>query len=55
MIARGEQGSILSLLCDSGERYLPTFYDAAWVQGRFGDCAAAQQTIAKRMRPGHEG
>ncbi len=54
MLARGEQGSILSLLCDSGERYLPTYYDAAWLQGRFGDCTAAQQAIAQRMRPGRE-
>ena len=32
MRARGEQGSILSLLCDAGERYLPTYHDADWVR-----------------------
>jgi cysteine synthase len=26
----GEQGSIVSLLCDSGERYSNTYYDEAW-------------------------
>ncbi|MES2509354.1 MAG: PLP-dependent cysteine synthase family protein [Pseudomonadota bacterium] len=51
MLARGEQGSILSLLCDSGERYLPTYHDAAWVQARFGDCSAAQKRMAQAMQP----
>ncbi|MGH8830519.1 MAG: PLP-dependent cysteine synthase family protein, partial [Polaromonas sp.] len=51
MLARGEQGSILSLLCDSGERYLPTYYDAHWVQEKMGDCALAQQHIGQLMRP----
>ncbi len=37
----GQQGSILSLLCDAGERYLPSYHDAAWVQARFGDCSPA--------------
>ncbi|MES1978486.1 MAG: PLP-dependent cysteine synthase family protein [Pseudomonadota bacterium] len=50
MLARGERGSILSLLCDSGERYLPTYYDAAWVQGRFVDCTAARQRMAQAMK-----
>jgi cysteine synthase A len=46
MRERGEQGSILSLLCDAGERYLPTYHDAAWVQQHMGDCVAAQQRMA---------
>ena len=45
MRAAGQQGSILSLLCDAGERYLPSYHDAAWVQQAFGDCKAAQQRI----------
>ena len=51
MLQRGEQGSILSLLCDSGERYLPSYYNAEWVFGKFGDCTQAQQHIAEQMRP----
>jgi cysteine synthase A len=43
--AAGRQGSILSLLCDSGERYLPSYHDAAWVQNAFGDIGPAQQRI----------
>jgi cysteine synthase A len=53
MLARGEEGSILSLLCDSGERYLPTYHDADWVEAKMGDCAAAQQHIGQLMRPWH--
>jgi cysteine synthase A len=39
MLARGEQGSIMSLICDAGERYLNTYFDEAWVNKNFGDCA----------------
>src|SRR5690606_13400915 len=46
MRERGEQGSILSLLCDAGERYLPTYHNAEWVLQTFGDCGAAQQRVA---------
>jgi cysteine synthase A len=45
MHARGQHGSVLSLLCDAGERYLPTFHNADWVDDHIGDCAAAQQGI----------
>ena len=41
MRTQGQQGSILSLLCDAGERYLPTYHDDAWVQRCLGDCAAS--------------
>ena len=45
MHARGQHGSVLSLLCDAGERYLPTFHNADWVDERIGDCSYAQQGI----------
>ena len=32
MHAAGESGSIVTLLCDSGERYRSTYYDDAWVR-----------------------
>ena len=34
MIARGEQGSIVTLICDSGERYADTIYDEAWLAAK---------------------
>ena len=49
MRERGEQGSILSLLCDAGERYLPTFHDAGWVQRTVGDFSAERQRLAAAL------
>ncbi len=43
-------GAILSLLCDAGERYLPTYFNADWVAQCFGDCTAAQQKIDALIR-----
>ncbi|MBS0254059.1 MAG: PLP-dependent cysteine synthase family protein [Proteobacteria bacterium] len=31
MAARGEQGSVVTILCDSGQRYAQTYYDDAWL------------------------
>lgn len=31
MVARGEQGSVVTLVCDRGDRYLKTYYDDAWI------------------------
>lgn len=49
MRAQGEQGSVLSLLCDAGERYLPTYHNADWVLQQFGDCGAAVESIKVQM------
>ena len=49
MLTRGETGSILSLLCDSGERSLPTYYDSDWVADKVGCCANAQEHILRMM------
>ncbi|EKO3557808.1 PLP-dependent cysteine synthase family protein [Vibrio metschnikovii] len=37
MKQRGEQGSIVTLLCDSGERYLDTYYNPEWLANNIGD------------------
>lgn len=47
----GEQGSILSLLCDAGERYLPTYYDPHWVERSLGDCLAARSRLERLLAP----
>ena len=49
MRAAGQTGSVLSLLCDSGERYLPTYHDEAWVAQAFGDCGSAQQRLEEAL------
>ncbi len=45
----GEQGSILSLLCDAGERYLPNYHCASWVSESLGDCAPSEQWVHHAM------
>lgn len=43
MSGRGERGSIVTLLCDGGERYADTLYDPAWqaAEGLDAACVAA--------------
>ena len=41
MRARGERGSIVSLLCDRGERYEQTLFDEGWLRVRGIDPAPA--------------
>jgi cysteine synthase A len=51
MVHAKQSGSVLSLLCDSGDRYLPTYHDTAWVAQAFGDCDAAQRRLEAALRP----
>ncbi|MBK4716877.1 MULTISPECIES: PLP-dependent cysteine synthase family protein [Tenebrionibacter/Tenebrionicola group] len=37
MREEGRQGAIVTLLCDSGERYLDTYYNPVWVKENIGD------------------
>lgn len=34
MAARGEEGSVVTILCDSGQRYGATYYDDAWLKAQ---------------------
>ena len=49
MHARGERGSIVSLLCDRGERYDETLFDAAWLHARGIDPLPARSVLADTM------
>ncbi len=51
MVHAKQSGSVLSLLCDSGDRYLPTYHDPAWVTQAFGDCDAAQRQLEAALQP----
>jgi cysteine synthase len=46
MKAAKQTGSILSLICDSGERYLPTYHNETWVQECMGDCVQAHTRLS---------
>ena len=37
MMREQQTGSVVTLMCDSGERYLDTYYDPQWVSGHIGD------------------
>ncbi len=46
MAAAGEPGSVVTLLCDSGERYRDTYDDDAWLAARGFDLAPYAATLA---------
>jgi cysteine synthase A len=43
--AAGERGSVVTLLCDGGERYARTYYDDGWVAERGMDLAPYTETL----------
>ncbi len=45
MKQRGETGSIVTLLCDSGERYLDSYYDHNWVLKNIGDITSYSKQL----------
>lgn len=47
----GRRGAIVTLLCDSGERYLDSYYNASWVAERFGDIDPWRDALARLVAP----
>jgi cysteine synthase A len=47
MRSRGETGSVVTLLCDGGERYAHTYYDDAWLADEGIDIAPYTATLEK--------
>ena len=47
MRAAGQAGSIVTLLCDPGERYADTYYDDAWIRANGLDVDRYQREIAE--------
>jgi cysteine synthase A len=45
MLARGEHGSIVTLICDGGERYAGTYYSDAWVNAHGLDLAPYAEAL----------
>ncbi len=52
MRARGERGSIVSLLCDQGERYDRTLFDPAWLAAHGINLDPARQSLRKSLASG---
>ena len=52
MLKRREAGSIVSLLCDRGERYAHSYYNPEWLKSHGFDVAATRETIRKAAEQG---
>ena len=50
MAAAGKTGSVVTLLCDGGDRYGCTYYDDAWLAERDIDWRASAGRIAAFLR-----
>ena len=53
MAAAGQAGSIVTLLCDDGERYRHSYFDAAWLAANGLACADEQAAVEACMLHGH--
>lgn len=49
MHARGETGSIVTLLCDGGERYACTYYDDAWLAAQGIEWRAGAERVGQLL------
>ena len=47
MIESGQTGSVVTLMCDSGERYLETYYNPEWVSEKIGDVLEHADTLGQ--------
>lgn len=52
MHARGERGGIVTLLCDRGERYAETLFDASWLAARGFAPARTREALEACVRDG---
>nr|WP_318646829.1 PLP-dependent cysteine synthase family protein [Nocardioides donggukensis] len=53
MRSRGETGSVVTLLCDGGERYADTYYDDAWLAGQGIDITPYLSALDTFVSTGH--
>jgi cysteine synthase len=52
MQSRGQGGSIVTLLCDDGERYRHTYFDDAWLQASGLDCGPQSDAVEALLQRG---
>lgn len=52
MLARSERGSVVTLLCDGGERYAHTYYDNSWLKDQNLDLTEALATVRTFLATG---
>ncbi|WP_245263460.1 PLP-dependent cysteine synthase family protein [Azorhizobium doebereinerae] len=54
LMRQEEPGSLVTLICDRGERYLATYYDDAWVAAQGFDIAPAEARLERFLDDGGE-
>ncbi len=52
MLRTGQTGSVVSLICDAGERYRHSYYDEAWLSDRHLDLQPAAAELQHFLRTG---
>ncbi|MGO2807441.1 MAG: PLP-dependent cysteine synthase family protein [Glutamicibacter arilaitensis] len=52
MLERGQQGSVVTLICDSGERYANTYYNQQWVTEQGLDLAPHTAQLERFLQTG---
>jgi cysteine synthase A len=52
MIAEGREGSLVTILCDSGERYRSTYFNDAWLEQVGIDCASYEASLEDFLTTG---
>jgi cysteine synthase A len=52
MVQAHERGSVVTLLCDGGERYLDTYYSDDWVNGHGLRLQPHTETLKRFVRTG---
>jgi cysteine synthase A len=51
MHRRGEDGSIVTLLCDTGDRYVHTYFDDRWLAAQRIDLAPYRDVVKRLLGP----
>jgi cysteine synthase A len=52
MMRTGEEGSVVTMICDSGERYLQTYYDDVWMAQKKVDLRHWRRKLAAFLESG---
>jgi cysteine synthase len=55
MIRSGREGSLVSLICDSGERYASTYYDSEWLRTNQIDIEPYRERLERFLDTGEPG
>jgi cysteine synthase A len=51
MAAAGEKGSLVTIFCDSGDRYRSTLFDDGWLAAQGLSCADHEAQLRQFLKP----